>query len=249
MILKAVIRRVHLWVGLILGAQFILWMLSGVVMSWFHITLVRGETSAFSAPPRELQVSTYASPGGVIVQVDGANSVELRSFLDRVVYEVRSPDGVALFDASNGERLSPIPEETARAVAEQDYIGEGSLDTLTLLNDTPQEYRGRKPVWRADFDDPLNTRLYISPENGKVTARRNDIWRIYDFFWMLHIMDYGEREDFNNPLVRAASAVGLVFALSGLFMLLFRSSRQLIVRDVRFVATLGREDPRHKKVR
>lgn len=240
MMVKAIIRRVHLWIGLLLGAQFLLWMLSGAVMSWFHITLVRGETTAFSAPPRELQVSTYASPGGVIVQVDAATSLELRSFLDRAVYEVRSPEGSALFDASTGEKLSPLPEEMAREVAEQDYLGEGNLETLTLMDDTPHEYRGSKPVWRADFDDQLNTRLYISPGTGKVTARRNDIWRIYDFFWMLHIMDYGEREDFNNPLVRAASAIGVIFALSGLFMLFFRSSREIVVSDVRTVATLGR---------
>lgn len=238
---KAVIRRIHLWVGLLLGVQFLLWMLSGVVMSWFHITLVRGETNAFSSPPRELIVSTYASPGGAIVQVDGANSLELRTFLDRAVYEVRSPNGSALFDASTGEKLSPIPEETARAVAERDYLGEGELEQITLMDNPPHEYRGTPPVWRADFDDPLHTRLYISPDTGAVEARRNDIWRIYDFFWMLHIMDYGEREDFNNPLLRAASAVGLIFALSGLVMLVFRSSRQTIAGDVRAVLTLGRK--------
>lgn len=240
MIVKAVIRRVHLWVGILLGAQFLLWMLSGAVMSWFHIALVRGETAAFSAPPRELQVSTYASPGGVIVQVDAATSLELRSFLDRAVYEVRSPDGAALFDASTGEKLSPLPEEMAREVAERDYLGAGDLETLMLMDDTPHEYRGPKPVWRADFDDRLSTRLYISPETGKVAARRNDIWRIYDFFWMLHIMDYDEREDFNNLWVRAASAIGVIFALSGLFMLFFRRSREVVVSDVRTVAALGR---------
>lgn len=49
-------------------------------------------------------------------------------------------------------------------------------------------------------------------------ARRNRIWRLYDFFWMLHIMDYDERENFNNPLIRAFAATGLLFALSGLFL-------------------------------
>ena len=237
---RAVIRRVHLWVGLLLGVQFLLWMLSGVVMSWFHLSLVRGETAAFSPPPRELQVSTYASPGGVIVQVEGATSVELRSFLERAVYEVRGADGPVLFDASTGERLSPISEEVARKVAEQDFIGEGELQAIALMNDPPKEYRGSPPVWRADFDDRLQTRLYISPDTGEVTARRNDIWRVYDFFWMLHIMDYGARKDFNNPLLRAASAVGFVFAVSGLFMLFLRPGRETIAGDVTWVFTLGR---------
>ena len=244
MIFTAVIRRLHLWVGLLLGVQFLLWMLSGVVMSWFHLSQVRGETTAFSSPPRELQVSTYASPGGVIVQVDGATSVELRSFLQRAVYEVRGADGPVLFDASTGERLSPLPEETARAVAERDFIGDGALQRITLITGPPREhrgeYRGRWPVWRADFDDRLHTRLYISPQTGEVAARRNDLWRIYDVFWMLHIMDYGAREDFNNPLLRGASAAGLVFALSGFVMLFLRSSREVIAGDAIWLFTLGR---------
>lgn len=240
MIFKAVIRRLHLWVGLFLGVQFLLWMLSGAVMSWFHMSLVRGETAAFSSPPRELQVSTYASPGGVIVQVDGATSVELRSFLERAVYEVRGAEGPVLFDASTGDRISPIPEDLARAVAERDFIGDGELQSIELVSDPPPEYRGSPPVWRADFDDALNTRLYISPDTGAVTARRNDVWRVYDFFWMLHIMDYGAREDTNNALVRVASTIGFVFAVSGLFMLVFRNSREIIVGDVKWIFTLGR---------
>jgi hypothetical protein len=46
-------------------------------------------------------------------------------------------------------------------------------------------------------------------------------------------MDYEERRDFNNPLVRVASAAGLVFAISGLVMIFFKRSRQLIVHDVK----------------
>ena len=232
MTIGALIRRAHLWVGLLLGAQALLWMISGVIMSWLQLSLVRGETTAFSPPPPELQVSTYASPGGVIAQVEGATSVELRSFLGRAVYEVRGAGGAALFDAATAERLSPISEETARAVAEQDFIGEGEIAAIALMDNPPSEYRGAVPVWRADFDDRLRTRLYISPRTGAVAARRNAVWRVHDVFRMLHVMDYGEEGNANNPLLRAASAAALVFAVSGLAMLGFRSSRRVIGGDL-----------------
>ncbi|MEE9311744.1 MAG: hypothetical protein V3V10_04955, partial [Planctomycetota bacterium] len=61
-LLTKIIQRLHLWVGLLLGIQVTLWMLSGVVMSWYHIDLVRGTTNAFIAPPPELEASAYASP-------------------------------------------------------------------------------------------------------------------------------------------------------------------------------------------
>ncbi len=235
----AVVQRLHLWAGVLLGIQVTLWMLSGVVMSWFHLDLVRGERSMFQAPPPELEAINYASPGGVIAQMDGAQAVELRYFLGRPVYEVKAVDGYALFDARTGTKISPIDEETARAVAKQDYIGDGEIVALSLMTQTPQEYRRDLPVWRADFDDRLNTRLYISPNTGQVVSRRNDVWRLYDFFWMLHIMDYGERVDFNNPLVKAASAAGFLFALTGLIMVIMKKGRRQIKQDLAFVFRRG----------
>ena len=241
---SGLVQRFHLWAGLILGVQIVLWMLSGVVMTWFALDLVRGERAALSAPPPELDARGYAAPGGVIAQMDGAYSVELRHFLERVVYEVDSADGKALFDADTAEKISPIDERTAKRVAEADYVGEGALARIMLMTSPPAEYKGSRPVWRADFSDRLHTRLYISRETGRVVARRNDIWRIYDFFRMVHIMDYEERTNFNNPLARAASAAGLAFAFSGLIMLFLKSGRRKLAGDVSFIIGLVR--PRKK---
>ena len=230
--LPYLVRRVHLWLGLLLGIQVLIWMASGVVMSWFHITEVRGEHNAPANISIELAARSYANPGGVIAQVSGAYDVRLKHFLGRPAYVVSSADGEALFDAQTGEQLSPIREASARAVAKAAFVGDGEIDRVRMMTDPPPEYGKPGPVWRADFSDSLNTRLYISPDTGEVEARRNKIWRLYDFFWMLHIMDYDERENFNNPLIRAASATGLLFALSGavLIVLSIRNKR-LRLRD------------------
>ena len=73
-------------------------------------------------------------------------------------------------------------------------------------------------LYRVTFDDSLGTRLYVSVEHGLVTARRNDRWRLFDFLWMLHIMDYQNRDNFNTLLLQAVSALGLVTVLSGFFL-------------------------------
>ncbi|WP_425408520.1 PepSY domain-containing protein [Hyphococcus sp.] len=245
MTFKAIVQRVHLWAGLILGIQVLLWMASGVVMSWYPIELVRGETAAYRAPAAPLEPATYASPGGVLAQADGATSVELTHFLGRPVYITRGPDGDGLFDASSGERMSPLPERLARRVAEQDYLGDGEIVEARLMSFPPQEYRGRTPVWRVDFDDKRNTRLYILPGSGEVRARRNDIWRLYDFFWMLHIMDYDERDDFNNPLLMAASLTGFIFALSGVIIVIYRLSRGRFGNDLMLMT--GRRAARRRR--
>ncbi len=233
---KALVQRIHLWSGLILGVQVLLWMASGVVMSWFPIELVRGETSAFSAPDTPLDAQTYASPGGIIAQAEGPVSLELRRFLGRPVYLTRGPGAAGLYDASTGEKLTPLKEDMARRVAAQDYVGDGEIVRAAMMTYPPKEYRGERPVWRIDYNDRFHTRLYISPTTGEVRARRNDIWRLYDFFWMLHIMDYKEREDFNNPLLIAASAAGLVFAMSGIIIVVYRLRRGRFGNDLMLIA-------------
>ncbi|GJL93125.1 PepSY domain-containing protein [Hyphococcus sp.] len=225
MTVKAIVQRVHLWAGLLLGVQVLLWMASGAVMSVFPIELVRGETSMFVSEPIALEPETYASPGGIIAQTEGATSVELRRFMGRPVYLARRPGGAAMFDASTGEKITPLKEAQARRVAEQDYVGEGKIVRATLMNNPPHEYRGATPVWRLDMSDKLHTRIYVLPDTGEVRARRNDVWRVYDFFWMLHIMDYKDRENFNNPLVITAAVTGLIFSISGIWIVILRLGR------------------------
>jgi hypothetical protein len=47
---------------------------------------------------------------------------------------------------------------------------------------------------------------------------RNSKWRIFDFLWMLHTMDYAGRDNFNNTLLRAFSILGLTTIGSGFLL-------------------------------
>lgn len=227
------VQTLHRWLGLAIGVQIVIWMTSGVVMSLLPIAHVRGETAAAIDAPHELIVQNYFPPAGVISEVDGAQEVVLKTWLGREVYVVSGAAGKALFDADTGERLSPLSEENARRIAVADFAGEGEIAKIRLIDNPPREFGRPGPVWRADFSDRDETRLYISPETGAVLARRNRVWRFYDFFWMLHIMDYRERENFNNPLVRTFAITGLMFALSGLALVGFRLQSGRYADDAR----------------
>ncbi len=216
------LHGLHRWLGLALAAQIVIWMTSGVVMSVLPIGHVKGETAAAISAPVELKVQNYFPPAGVIAEVDGAQQVVLKKWLGRDVYVVSAASGKAMFDADTGELLSPIPEAAARRAARSDFAGEGEIEKIAIMTDPPREFGGPGPVWRADFSDKDETRLYISVETGDVVSRRNRVWRFYDFFWMLHIMDYDERDNFNNPLIRAFAITGLAFALSGLGLVIIR---------------------------
>ena len=63
-----------------------------------------------------------------------------------------------------------------------------------------------------------------------MTARRNDRWRVFDFFWMLHVMDYRERENFNHPLLISMAGLALATVLAGLVLLVIRVRRSILVQ-------------------
>ena len=101
-------------------------------------------------------------------------------------------------------------------------IDGASLASVTLIHDLPFEVRGAKaPLWRADFDGWNKPTLYFSPATGELLTRRHELWRIFDFVWMLHIMDYDERENVNNPVLRIFTWGALLLALSGAWVLLY----------------------------
>lgn len=234
--LRRSVQALHRWLALALCVQILLWMGSGAVMSLLPIALVHGDPNKAYDAPVELRVHNYFPPAGVVSEVAGAQEVTLKSWLGREVYVVSSRDSKAMFDADTGDRLSPISENDARRVAVADFAGEGEIEKLTRLDNPPHEYRGPRPVWRADFSDDDRTRLYISPDTGVVLTRRNRAWRFYDFFWMLHIMDYRGRDNFNNPLLRAFALTGLAFALSGVTLVGFRLHSGRYADDARRMA-------------
>lgn len=232
--LRQLIQSLHRWLGLALGVQVVIWTMSGVVMSLLPIEHVRGENMIAYDAPMELRVQNYFPPAGVLTEVDGAREATLKFWLGREVYVVTGASGKTMFDADTGERISPISEEDARRAAIADFAGEDAIERAILLNQAPQEAGKRRgPLWRVEFSDRDKTRLYISPDTGEVVARRNRIWRFYDFFWMLHIMDYKERDNFNNPLIRVFALTGLMFALSGLTLVVFRIQNGRYVEDGR----------------
>jgi hypothetical protein len=61
----------------------------------------------------------------------------------------------------------------------------------------------------------------LSPATGELVSRRHELWRIFDFVWMLHIMDYETRDNVNNWLLRPFTWGALLMALSGVWLLLY----------------------------
>ena len=75
--------------------------------------------------------------------------------------------------------------------------------------------------------DGLRTRIYLDGQGGEFIALRNEAWVWYDFFWRLHIMDYGGGEDFNNGWLRAASVTAWALVAAGAWLSVVAIRRRL----------------------
>lgn len=218
-------RRIHKWVGLILGVQFILWSVSGAMMALLDAEKVGGHggPASHAQAPAVLPAS-LASLSAISAAVgDGpVTGLALRPLNGRYVYEVRTPDGLRLIDAASGKRVI-INAGAARAIAEAGYAGSGAVRSVSHLPAPTLETRDYGgATWRIDFDDADATSLYVSQASGQIVARRNSTWRTWDFFWMLHNMDYQKRTSFNHPLIVTVGFGAFWLSATG-FYLLFKS--------------------------
>ena len=215
------LTRLHRWAGLVLGIQVTLWFASGLFMTLPPIDRVRGTHMLADAPaPPALPASAVASA----IANYGADVSEVRSFSvgPRALVRLDGANGPTFY-GPDGEPAPPPSESEVAEVATSRYAGDGTLRSVEFLSDAPLDYRGTVPVWRASFDDDSGTRFYMDPRTAEVRRVRTDLWRVFDTMWMLHVMGYPDRDNFNTWWLRLAAAAGLLFSLSGMALVVHRT--------------------------
>jgi len=239
--MKRLARRIHRWLGLLMALQIVLWMASGLYFSLFPIELIRGEHLTRDAATLEPAQLADAVPLDAIRRALSAHvgagwrldSLDLYPSAGRLYWRAQGQ-----VDGQPFRRLLPldgstvVPELSAAAAERQAVswlrVAADPLSSQWIeAGAGGHDLRGRAgPAWKVTFAEPEPLDLYLDPWTGELLARRTPRWRLFDFMWMLHIMDYDTREDFNHPLLQAAAVAGLLVALSGVvFWLLTRRRR------------------------
>lgn len=248
--MRIFLRKLHRWLGLLMAVQIIAWMASGLYFSIFPIGEIRGEhlTKKPSTPAAGL-LSQMGSPANVkqvmdehfdqhweletlsVVSVDG----QLKWRVEGRVENRHGEQNFKRLVNADGTEVSPSLSAEQAVLAARNWLVDAAEPGAVEWVESSQpgaEYRGRYyPVWRISFDEPESLSLYLEPWTGEILARRTSRWRVFDFFWMLHIMDFDSRDDFNHPLLQAAALLGLIIALSGVIFWamttkLFRKQRR-----------------------
>jgi len=223
------VASIHKWLGLIVAIQLVIWTATGLFMASFHLVDVRGDRlihpASHLAPVDMSKVKLTSTDALKAVAEDRPFEVTLRPLAGQPVYEIRADIGVFLVSAETGSVVSPLSEELARNVANSVWAGDGALKSIELVEMAPRESGLSGEVWAARFEGEGNRTLYISAVSGQVSAPRTDLWRTYDFFYGLHLMDYANHENANNLWTIALAILALSTVLFGIVLLVHRFTR------------------------
>lgn len=199
------VRWLHLWGGVIIGIQIILWVASGLVMVARPMDAVRGTDLR-----RDMPV-TLAMPAG-LPGLKAVEKLELGQLLGKPVWKLTDADGKRLIDAATGKSVA-ITAATAEAIAREGTMMTGPV-TVAAVDpaNPPSEWRRKEPAFVVTFGD--DTRVYVTML-GEIGAVRTPWWRFYDLFWGLHIMDWDARANTHGPLIITATLLSLGVVLTG----------------------------------
>ena len=103
-------------------------------------------------------------------------------------------------------------------------IKEGTIlqpQTIEIIEEPKRgsEYRGRNlPLYKVVSlsNEGKEINVYQDPFTGEIVAIRSAQWRIWDLMWGLHIMDWVDRDNIDNFLLKVFSFLALLTSISGI---------------------------------
>jgi hypothetical protein len=213
------LRRLHRLATLVVGAQLVIWTVTGFAFTWFDFGQVRGagDRKPEGALPLDgVQVGAVEAATRAGGSATGpVTKLELKAPLGRPTWlvSIEGHDPVRV-DAIDGRVLPAVDERTAGEIARAAHsraVAVASVDRVTRAGEVPDL---DVPVYRVRLDDGHGTDVFVSP-TGEVVAWRNDVWRQFDRLWSLHVLGYINRDNPAHPALRVLGGLALVVSLTG----------------------------------
>jgi hypothetical protein len=210
------VRKTHKYLSFFISLQLLLWTISGIYFAFNKIELVRGEQYL-----NHLETSFDLSK--LEFEIEKAKEVEFKNRLGTEIVIIKTKDATRYLNML-GQPLTKISMEDAMAsVLTQTTLI--PFATEEIVNEkSGSEYRGRSlPIYRVKSKNAKDTELnvYINVYSAEVVAIRSNKWKIWDLMWGFHIMDWKERDNIDNILLKIFSILALVSSLTGI-MLFFK---------------------------
>lgn len=222
-------RKYHKWLMAFVGIQFLFWTITGLYMVSMDIHDIHGEQLQKHESSSIVLAQVTYPISSLVQRFPTAKNITVSQLMERNVYQftVSNPNKKSLLvDAATGEVLPEITKADASDIARFYYAGQGAIQQTVLLVDKtsiPSELSPRHlPVWQVSFDNFSAATFYISQQTGQIVTKRHDYWRLFDWMWRFHIMDYDDGENVSNWLLLLVSSLALIAVLMGGVLTYFR---------------------------
>ena len=220
-------RKYHKWLMAFVGIQFLFWSITGMYMVTMDIHFIHGESLAKSQKAKIDMVSVDYSIAELVTKYPEASSITLIQSMGKPLYTfVDGEMSKVAISAKTGLPQPLVDEVKAKEIALYYYMDSHEIDSVELISSAsvmPPELSSRHlPVWRITFDSYSTPTFYINQHTGALVAKRHDYWRLFDWMWRFHIMDYDDGENVSNWFLLLVAAFGLMAAVSGAVLTYFR---------------------------
>ena len=203
------IRSFHKYLSLIISIQLLLWTISGIYFAFNKIELVRGEQYIVEEKNSSLNIENLNISSST-------KGIEVFKRLNQWVVKVEMDTGFKYQDLLGNEVYELSPNQAIEVVKLKTTLS--PIDAMKINESSARsEFRGRSlPIYKIKTNSSDDTNVYVDVMSGKIVAIRSDSWRIWDFLWGAHIIDYKERDNINNILLKIFSVLALFSSLSGI---------------------------------
>ena len=216
---KVALRNIHRYLSLFISIQFLLWTISGVFFSFNKIEEVRGEQYLLESKEKDFSIN---SP----ININSSGEIKFFYRLDDLVYEVNLGGSFYVYH-QDGNPIAKLSFSEAKEIIQtKTNLTPISVGEISK-NERGSEYRSRPlPLFKVESlnKDEKVINVYLDPYSGQIRAIRSTQWRMWDFLWGLHIMDWTDRDNFNNNFIKFFSVLAFISALSGI-LLFFKTRR------------------------
>ena len=211
--MKLIVRNTHKYLSFFISIQLLLWTVSGIYFAFNKIENVRGEQYRLQSPFKY-------SFKNIEFEIPEATSAVVKKRLDKTIITATTEAGMRYFD-EDGDPLKKISfDEAKQIVAENTLLKPIAVEEVSEPK-KGSEYRGRQlPIYKVTTrnanDKEINA--YLNIFSGDIVAIRSAQWRIWDLMWGFHIMDWQERDNIDNILLKIFSVLALISSLSGILL-------------------------------
>ena len=211
--MKTIIRKTHSYLSFFISLQLLLWTVSGIYFAFNKIENVRGEQY------RNAIVSNF-KVDDLNLNLDNVGEISIKKRLNQNIIIVKTTSGNRYLDEF-GMDLNKLSKDQVSEIVKNNTSLKPYLVEEVTEDKRGSEYRGRKlPIYRAitknSKDKDIN--VYVDPYSGEILSIRSKQWRIWDLMWGFHIMDWVDRDNIDNILLKIFSILALISSVTGLLI-------------------------------